>query len=510
MTPEEKAALEAAGGRVVDVEVTYDKADPNYENLMKLSAQIVTATSEIAEFNKTKAEEEGEKEALRVQLMELEKSIKRKVSFSDTVSAGTMKDVSDVMAEAKVKEPDNPNAGYEALLTTTIDNDLVRDVKRASDDLALVYAAMRTNKSDSMIPTSMKSPLVRKSYRRWSRLSAELRSQLKATTDPLTSTDSGEGADWIPSMLSSELLDGLYRQALRVPGLFREVIMPSDPFKFPMLTGKCVATAEAETATVPADLYTASASSAPTTGALTLDAKKSKVIVPMTGELNEESVIAVLPFLQSEVITALAEGEEKAEINGHAGATNVDYDTPDPATDSLYLGLSHFGVESSATVNAAAALAIAAIESALKAMGKWSVINSDVAIVCHFGGYWSLMTEASSPLKDASQLGSSVPLLTGQLGSVYGKPIFASEFCRENVNASGYNENGGTNTKARANVFNRTRWIRGSLRKSTVEGFRDPFHDLHWVIARKRSAFKCLDTAGATVEHTRTIINITP
>jgi hypothetical protein len=253
----------------------------------------------------------------------------------------------------------------------------------------------------------------------------------------------------------------------------------------------------------------------PATSSFTLTAVKYAVKVSATGEMEEESIIPIIPFLRSEIAVALAEGEENMILNGEAGCTTNggagDYDIGATDIQSLVLGLRFYALDASASTNAnGAALTRASLDAVFKAGGKWFARGDETIIVLAWNSWWDLMAEASTPIMDSSKLGVVGPLLTGQLGAYLGKPIFCSEFMRIDTALNGYNANGGTNTFTNAIVANTTRWIWGTRRNATIEGVRLPMNDLQYLIVRKRAAFKCIETAGASVEHTRVIRNILP
>jgi HK97 family phage major capsid protein len=113
-------------------------------------------------------------------------------------------------------------------------------------------------------------------------------SELKKALDTATS---GEGSDWIPTGFSASLID-LVRVQLKVANLFRRITMPTNPYKFPVVSAD--ATGYLQTESI-ADEATKLRASTPTTSSLELSAVKLAARILFSEEISEDSVVPVLP-----------------------------------------------------------------------------------------------------------------------------------------------------------------------------------------------------------------------
>src|SRR5690606_31215915 len=98
-----------------------------------------------------------------------------------------------------------------------------------------------------------------------------------------------------------------------------EVQMPTNPFTYPLSTTR----PEFERT---AELGSATASS-PGTDDLVLNAKKLTGLVEYSYEADEDSIIAILPFILGQLGEAAGDALEDAIINGDTADTHQDSDT---------------------------------------------------------------------------------------------------------------------------------------------------------------------------------------
>lgn len=463
-------------------------------------AETRALVEEARAMGKTNAELKELVEKCDARVDECEKQIKRRVT-----------QISGEPPPYKVKHL--VGMSPEALqMTPAKDLPILRDWQEAVAQYAVVRGVFRNDREwDGDMARS--AP---RTMKRLSLISRDLGEMLRKAGEPMGAGVTGIGEEWIPTVLASEVLDGIYREQLRVVGLFRQVTHPprTPVWEYPIDLGEAVALPETEQTTHSATFIPASGPTNPTTGKRTLTAKKYAVKVNYTGEFLEDSIIPVVPHLQEKIARAMAEGEENGLINGDVAATHMDFDIEDAgAADmrlDLWAGIRAFAIDASATHDAGGdAAGLADLQAALKGGGKFFLRRDRTAIIMSNSSYWNLMTEASSPLVDASQLGAAVPLVTGQIGAVYGIPIFTSPFVREDVSADGTNDETGPNTFTTINVVNLDQAIMGSYRPLTVEAWRHPFNDTYWLMGRKRGSWVWYHDAGATIEYNRLIYNLT-
>ena len=163
-----------------------------------------------------------------------------------------------------------------------------------------------------------------RSLKMWNEFASEA-SALRKAMDTATSE---EGLEWIPTGFSSELIRKV-KLALKVAALSRRIVMPTNPFKLPIDGADAVAYLTAESTSDTATKITAST---PGTNNVTFDAVKLACRVLVSTELEEDSVVAILPLLRDKIVQALAEAQENATINGDTDGTHMDSDVT-AATD---------------------------------------------------------------------------------------------------------------------------------------------------------------------------------
>jgi len=277
----------------------------------------------------------------------------------------------------------------------------------------------------------------------------------------LDTATAGEGAEWIPTGFSSELIRRV-TLALKVAALHKRIVMPTNPFTMPMLTGTATAYLAAESTADAATKFTASDL---TTAQRTLTAIKMAVRQLISSELEEDAAFAVLPILREEIINALAEAQEKATINGDTAGTHMDSNVTDSAdTQKAWDGYRKLAL-SAAKVDLST-FNIANLRAIRTAMGKYGVNPNNLAWVCSVAGLNKFM--GLDELLTMEKYGPNATILTGEVAKVDNIPLIVSEFVYDNLNASGVYD-GVTETKTIVALVYRPGWIYGDLRKVTVK-----------------------------------------
>lgn len=308
----------------------------------------------------------------------------------------------------------------------------------------------------------------------------------------LTSTGSGTGADFVPRDLASELYRRLYLESqLAQMMLARELDMPTDPWDVPMALTRPkfyrnnVQNREARAST-------------PTTGKFTLATQKCMALVQYSYEVNEDSIIAVLPLLQRLLGEAAAESLESMIINGDSAATHMDADITDP--DDVNKAWDGFRK---------LALAVAALKvdistggisrpnllSLKRALGKWGRRPGDLVWIT--GGLVENSFLGLDEVITADKRGSAGTTQTGVINSYWGIPIVVSEVMREDLNAAGVYD-GVTTTKGSVLLVRLSDFILGSRRDFMVEFDRNIKSQTNDIVASFRKAFKPAETPATT------------
>lgn len=300
----------------------------------------------------------------------------------------------------------------------------------------------------------------------------------------MTTTGSGSGAEWVPTDFSAELID-LVTLELRVAALFPRINMPSDPFKIPGKTSFSTARLGVQ-------------SSAPTassvgTSQIVLSAIKLIDWVPISYELDEDSIIAMLPIVKQDIADSIARAQENATLNGDTTATHMDSDTTGAENQlKAWKGLRKLSIANSYTLDLSTFTADK-LNDMMVLMGKFGATPSKLAwIVGTKGqGKFRMLKDASgNPLMTTiDKLGPRATILTGMVGELFGAPVITSEFIREDLNASGVYD-GTTKTYTCLHLVRTDGFLYGDRRKMMVETFRDVKAQNIDIVASARMAFE--------------------
>jgi hypothetical protein len=250
--------------------------------------------------------------------------------------------------------------------------------------------------------------------------------------------------------------------------------------------------------------------STPGTLAATFDAEILGGRILFSRSVEADSAVAITPFTRMKLVRAFVDAEEKAILDGDTDGTHQDSDVNSlGATDARWAwdGLRKKGLAQTST-NAAGALSASVLRTLRSGMGKWGLNPSDLAIIVGVNSYYDLL--ADSELLTLDKLGPQATILTGQIGSLYGAPVIASEHVRENLNASGVYD-GITTTKTYAVIVNRMEWALGHRMALDIEVddsiYRETFQRV--IVAFERLDLQHIGDA-ATNDDTAVTYNVTP
>ena len=281
----------------------------------------------------------------------------------------------------------------------------------------------------------------------------------------LDTANASQGGDWVPTEFTSELAEDI-RLELRVAALFPMIQMPSNPYKLPVQLGRFDSfkhdeqTADTGQTKVPVGDATGVVGNS----IMTAVGHASRVLV--SKDLEEDSIVPILPFLRSEIVKALADGREDAVLNGDTAGTHEDSDvTSASSRRKLWLGLrAHANDQSYKT--SLATFDLAGLRSLRKSMGKYGVMPSQLAILASISDYIQMLSFDN--VTTLEKYGPNATVLSGELARIDGIPVIVSEHIRENLNASGVHD-GVTTTKTVVHMVYRMGFKWGIRRNPTVK-----------------------------------------
>lgn len=313
----------------------------------------------------------------------------------------------------------------------------------------------------------------------------------RGTYEPLTqamdTATTAEGIEYVPKELSGSVIERINLELL-VGQLFPLIEMPTQPFDIPGL-----AVARQRTGTLAEQTADTGQTKwkkiTPATRKITLTAVKLGVEVLVSKEMEEDAIIAVVPFIEEEVVDYLAGDWEDTLVNGDTTGTHQDSDTTaaDDPRKSL-MGLRKLTAAGAKTDGANAVLTVAMLRANRSKMGRYGTRIADLAHIVPIRSYINLLSDAS--VITLEKYGPQATILTGELGKLDGAPLIVSEYVRQDLNATGVYD-GVTTNRTLAMTVNRRGFLQGQRRGLTVQVLRELYaeSDQDAIVASFRRAF---------------------
>lgn len=305
----------------------------------------------------------------------------------------------------------------------------------------------------------------------------------------LTVGGAGSGAEWVPSDLSSTLYRRLYLESpLAQYMMSREVVMPTDNYTYPLLTTRPKFYGRANSTTI------ADQTSAPGTGGFTLIAKKLMAQVELEYELEEDSIIPVIPQITESLGLAAADAWESALINGDVTATHQDSDINAiaNAAEKYYAGLRKLALAGNLKVDlSTGGIVKANLKAMRKKLGKYGKNPRDLVWLCGINGYNEMIN--LDEVFTLDKFGNRATVQTGELFFYKGIQIMVCSGIREDLNAAGVYD-GSTTTKGSIMLAYLPHFLTGRRRDFTLELDKDISKQTRWLVASFRKAFQAQET----------------
>lgn len=288
--------------------------------------------------------------------------------------------------------------------------------------------------------------------------------------------DSGDnGFEWIPTMVSDTYIDE-FNLDRKVASLFTEVKMPSNPYKWPVLTNGAIARKVGEvTALSTPQVFK-------TDKTITFDAVKMTNQYALPEELSEDSAPDVIKVIRQELVEGQEKAMEIAILEGDADGTNQHYysQLPDVAGGTLTSAVpdspehNFNGIRKRLMAAAAAkvdaggnSVTEAELSSARSKMGKFGVDPTQLVYLMGPKVYNQMLQ--LDDVRTLEQYGTNAPVITGELAKYEGAPVIVSEWMREDLHTTGFNTNGGANNTGSVILVNRKRWFTGTRRPIMIK-----------------------------------------
>jgi HK97 family phage major capsid protein len=240
----------------------------------------------------------------------------------------------------------------------------------------------------------------------------------------------GAGAEWIPTAISTQFVEE-FELEKRVANAFREMPMPTNPFKLPVQTDVTVARIATENAALTGKNFG--------TTTIDFDATKLGEFYPLSEEMNEDSAPAILQIARAEVAEAQIRARETIAINGDTTSPHMDLDVTE-ADDARKVakGLRKLALENSANgsvIDFAGPVTTAKLDEMRTAMGKFGIGVRNMAYV--FSPTTYNQAVSLDEVTSVEKFGGQATIVTGALAAFRGIPVVISEFVREDVDLNG-------------------------------------------------------------------------
>lgn len=250
---------------------------------------------------------------------------------------------------------------------------------------------------------------------------------------------------------------------------------------------------------------------------VSLAAKKFTIQQIWSAELQEDSIVAFVPFLREMLAISAAQHLGSAYYNGdttNAGTGNINSDDADPADTKHYLawdGIRHDWLVTTTAngINQAAALDPANInvargrlsgvdddvDAAVKTI-NWGVNPRELRIVADWTTYLAML-DGSDKVTTVDKYGPGATIVTGELGSIYGIPIISPSYASKTEADGKASGTEASNTKGQITVFNPRAYLGGVRRE--VQMFMDRIQgtDQFLIELYTRRGFTRFGTSGA-------------
>lgn len=255
-----------------------------------------------------------------------------------------------------------------------------------------------------------------------------------------------------------------------------------------------------------------------------VDAKKFVIHQMWSGEMEEDAIIAFVPFLQRQAGLSIAHYSDSLALNGdttNSGTGNINLDDADPADTKHYLafdGIRHAGIVDN-TGNSKDAAGAATLQLLSAQRGRmvdttnlvdWGhpIDPNDLVRIADPGtaDQISLIDEVLT----VDKYGPNATILNGELARVQGSPLVSSIAMSKTEADGKVSTTAANNTKGQVAAFNRRGFKAGWRRRVQVETERLPASDQTRIVYSMRLGFGRFTPTGAAsgIESADVLYNI--
>lgn len=382
-------------------------------------------------------------------------------------------------------------------------------------------AALRPNGGVGYAPT----PRIDRLIQRHIRLApAPIRKALedKGLVQRLFSGASGSGSEWQQTLVLPRVEETL-KVLAQAAGYFEEVPMGSKTLDWPfMTTGLRPYLKGSPTVDNPA-YYTAST---PVTTKRSFTATGLAVLSQILDDAEEDSIIAAMPFLRTQLAEAILDGEEDAIFNGDTAASHGDtglsawnirsrWGASGLATSTdhrrAWIGLRHraIGIGATAKLDGSSYTAFsgaAGLQAAAELKLHHGSMNKPLVYFTSPEHYIKLI-KSDSNLLTLEKYGAQASIMTGEVGKMGMTRIQRTQYLDKELNASGIYDDS-TKTKTGAVLCDPSRFKIFRRRGLALETQKEIRNGVTYLVLTIRETFGTVD-ASTTVNEVY-VYNLAP
>lgn len=308
------------------------------------------------------------------------------------------------------------------------------------------------------------------------------------------------GFEWIPTMVADSYIDE-FNLERKISSLFMEVKMPSNPYKWPVLSAGAIARRTGVATAIGKQVFK-------TDNTIQFDAEKLASRYELPEELTEDSAPDVIKAIRQELMEgqekaleiAILEGDKEGDLHNFSQLPDVAANTTIASIAAETPETCFYGIRS--RLNACKALSgvdaggNSVSETELgqcrAKMGKFGVDPSALVLIAGPKVYNQLIQ--LDDVRTIEQYGGQATVLTGELAKYEGMPVIVSEYLREDLDASGKNSaTPANNTKGSILMVNRKRWFVGLRRAIQIKVENNKTEmDVLDLVAFSRRAFQAV------------------
>jgi hypothetical protein len=207
-------------------------------------------------------------------------------------------------------------------------------------------------------------------------------------------------------------------------------------------------------------------------------------------EIDEDSIIPIMPFLREKLAQNMAFGVEDALINGDTSGTHQDSDVTDSDDPrKAWPGLRKLCQSGNKLDVGGAALTLTHVRTIRGYMFKYGVDPSSLAYITSSTGMLQFLNIPE--VITLEKYGPKATVLTGEIGQIDSIPIIISEKIREDLNGSAVYD-GTTKDSTMAILVRKNAFTVGTRRRLTLKSWTDIERDQQVLVGTVRKDFQPL------------------